>query len=113
MSPRILGAIGEIADGGLRAALPPEHYATVRPYIEAGAVRAGRDLDSIDLAACVWCSIGDDRAAAIDALKEKIAYYGHAMSPLIWAELGLTREDFARSSSGSWSNRTWRKPSRS
>lgn len=95
MSPRILEAIGEIADGGLPLLFPPEHYATVRPYIEAGAARAGRDVESIDLAACVWCSIGDDRAAAIDALKEKIAYYGHAMSPLIWAELGLTREDFA------------------
>ena len=43
----------------------------------------------------MWCSISADRDAAFDALKEKIAYYGHAMSPLIWQELGLTGEDFA------------------
>jgi 5,10-methylenetetrahydromethanopterin reductase len=27
-------------------------------------------------------------------LAAKIAYYGHALSPLIWSRLGLTREDF-------------------
>jgi 5,10-methylenetetrahydromethanopterin reductase len=95
MSPRMLRAIGEIADGGLPLLFPPEHYETVIPYIRDGAQHAGRDLASIDIAACIWCSISDDRAAAEDALKEKIAYYGHAMSPLIWGRLGLARGDFA------------------
>jgi len=31
----------------------------------------------------------------VDMLKEKIAYYGHALSPMILSNLGLTREDFA------------------
>jgi 5,10-methylenetetrahydromethanopterin reductase len=95
MSPNMLRLIGEAADGGLPLLFPPEHYETVLPYIREGAERAGRDLDSLDVAACVWCSISDDRAAAEDALREKIAYYGHALSPLIWDRLGLTREDFA------------------
>lgn len=94
MSPRLLGAIGEFADGGLPLLLPPEHYETVLPYIVAGAAKAGRSLESLDLAACIWCSLADDRLAAEDALREKIAYYGHAMSPLIWERLGLTRADF-------------------
>ncbi|MBX3082146.1 MAG: LLM class flavin-dependent oxidoreductase [Anaerolineae bacterium] len=95
MSPKMLQAIGAWADGGLPLLFPPEHYATVLPYIRAGADAAGRSLDQIDIAACVWCSVSEDRAAAVDALSEKIAYYGHAMSPLIWSELGLTAADFA------------------
>lgn len=95
MSPNMLRAIGEAADGGLPLLFPPEHYETVIGYIREGLARAGRDEAALDIAACIWCSLGDDRAAAEDVLKEKIAYYGHAMSPLIWDRLGLTREDFA------------------
>ncbi len=28
-------------------------------------------------------------------LAQKIAYYGHALGPLIWERLGLVEEDFA------------------
>ncbi len=94
MSPHMLRLIGEIADGGLPLLFPPEHYATVLPYISEGAAKAERSLDDVDIAACIWCSIGDDQAAAEDVLREKIAYYGHALSPLIWDQLGLTRADF-------------------
>jgi 5,10-methylenetetrahydromethanopterin reductase len=73
---------------------PPEHYETVLPFIRDGAERVGRSLDEIDIAACIWCSISDDRAAAETVLKDKIAYYGHALSPLIWQRLGLTQDDF-------------------
>jgi 5,10-methylenetetrahydromethanopterin reductase len=94
MSPKMLSEIGRVADGGLPLLFPPEHYKNVLPYIQAGAEEAGRTLDEIDIAACIWVSVGDDRAAAEDVLKEKIAYYGHALSPLIWEQLGLTKEDF-------------------
>ena len=94
MSPKMLGEIGKIADGGLPLLFPPEHYQNVMPYVQAGATSQGRSLDEIDLAACIWCSISDDKAQAEDALKEKIAYYGYALSPLILEQLGLTREDF-------------------
>lgn len=95
MSPKMLRTIGEIGDGGLPLLFPPEHYETVMPYIREGVEKAGRNIDSIDVAACVWCSISDDAKAAEDALREKIAYYGHALSPLIWERLGLPRTDFA------------------
>ena len=39
-------------------------------------------------------SVSNDRAAAENVLKEKIAYYGHAMSPLVLDRLGLTLDDF-------------------
>lgn len=94
MSPRLLTAIGEFADGGLPLLLPPEHFETVLPYIREGLTKAGRSLDDLDLAACIWVSLSDDRTAAEAVLRHKIAYYGHAMSPLIWDRLGLTQEDF-------------------
>jgi 5,10-methylenetetrahydromethanopterin reductase len=95
MSPNMLRAIGEWADGGLPLLFPPEHYRNVLPYIQSGASAAGRDLATIDVAACIWCSISADRDAALDVLKEKIAYYGHALSPLILEQLGLTKADVA------------------
>ena len=94
LSPNMLRLIGSTADGGLPLLFPPEHYETVIPYIREGAATAGRSLDEVDVAACVWCSLGDNQASAEDALREKIAYYGHALSPLIWNRLGLAREDF-------------------
>lgn len=95
MSPNMLRAIGEVADGGLPLLFPPEHYRNVMPHIRAGAESAGRDLQRIDVAACIWCSVADDRAAAEAPLREKIAYYGHALSPTILDQLGLSHADFA------------------
>ena len=94
LSPRMLRLAGELADGALPLLFPPEHYETVAPLIREGAARAGRSMDTFDLAACVWCSVSDDRRAAEDVLKDKIAYYGHALSPLIWDRLGVTADDF-------------------
>lgn len=94
LSPNMLRLIGSHADGGLPLLLPPEHYETVQPLIADGAREANRRLEDIDIAACIWCSLSDDRTAADDALRDKIAYYGHAMSPLIWERIGVTRADF-------------------
>jgi 5,10-methylenetetrahydromethanopterin reductase len=64
------------------------------PHIQNGANAAGPNLNDIDVAACIWISISDDKAAAEDVLKEKVAYYGHAMSATILANLGLKHADF-------------------
>jgi 5,10-methylenetetrahydromethanopterin reductase len=95
MSPRMLGLIGALADGGLPLLFPPEHYANVAPLVQQGAVRAQRSPLDVDLAACIWCSVSTDREAALDALREKIAYYGYTLSPTIMQQLGLTAADFA------------------
>lgn len=94
MSPRMLQAIGSHADGGLPLLFPPEHYAWVMPQIRQGAAAAGRDMADIDVAACIWCSVAAEHAAAENALRAKIAHYGHALSPTILARLGLARADF-------------------
>ena len=92
MSPGMLRLAGELADGALPLLFPPEHFATVAPLIAEGAARAGRSLDDLDLVACVWCAVAEDRAAAEAVLRDKIAYYGSALSPLILQRLGLTRD---------------------
>ena len=94
MGPKMLEEIGAVADGGLPLLFPPEHFATVLPLVRRGLERAGRQLDDIDLAACIWVSVSDDQAAAEALLADKVAYYGHAMSPMILERLGLSREDF-------------------
>lgn len=95
MSPKMLRSIGEIADGGLPLLFPPEHYQNTHPYIDEGIEQAGRNHSEVDVAACIWCSISDDREQAEAVMKEKIAYYGHALSPMILEQLKLTKNDFA------------------
>ena len=96
LSPKMLTLAGESADGVLPLLFPPEHYFTVKPLIEQGL--DARDARStprdFDFAACIWVSLSADADAARRVLAQKIAYYGHALSPLIWARLNLTRADF-------------------
>lgn len=94
LSPNMLALAGEWADGVLPLLFPPEHYFTVKPLIAQGAARRNAKLPPLDFAACVWVSLSADAAAARRALADKIAYYGHALSPLIWSRLGLTQQDF-------------------
>jgi len=95
MSPGMLRLTGELADGALPLLFPPEHYFGVLPYIEQGGAARDASLGQLDLAACIWVSLDEDRAAARHALAQKVAYYGHALSPLILDRLGLTHADFA------------------
>ena len=95
MGPAMLRLAGELADGALPLLFPPEHWSTVRPLIEGGCRHRPPSLGQIDVAACIWVSLADDEAAARRALAEKIAYYGHALGPLIYERLGVAREEFA------------------
>jgi 5,10-methylenetetrahydromethanopterin reductase len=94
MSPGMLALAGELCDGVLPLLFPPEHYFGVRPLIDAGLARRAPDRGAFDFAACIWVSLDTDAAAARQMLARKVAYYGHALSPLIYERLGVTREDF-------------------
>jgi 5,10-methylenetetrahydromethanopterin reductase len=95
MGPKMLALAGEAADGVLPLLFPPEHYYGVKPYIDAGAANRPAHLPPLDFAVCIWVSLAEDRAAARHALAHKIAYYGHALGPLILQRLGLAQSDFA------------------
>ena len=102
MSPGMLKLAGEQCDGVLPLLFPPENFATIRDLITRETSPSSlsplspRSSPSrpFDLAACIWVSLDEDRAAARRVLAHKIAYYGHALSPLIYERLGVTREDF-------------------
>ncbi len=92
-SPGMIRLAGEVADGVLPLLFPPEHLTAVLPMVAEGAARSGRSLDSVDLAACIWCSVSDDRQAAEDVLRDKIAYYGHGLSGYLRDRLGLHEDE--------------------
>ena len=94
MGPKMLTLAGELADGVLPLLFPPEHYFAVQPYLEQGSATRAPELPPLDFAACIWVSLAEDRAQARQVLAQKIAYYGHALGPLILERLGLTQEDF-------------------
>ena len=94
LSPQMLQLAGALADGVLPLLFPPEHYFTVRPLVEKGLVKREAQLGELDFAACVWVSLAADKNAARRALANKVAYYGHSLSPLILERLGLTVDDF-------------------
>ncbi len=95
MSPRMLTLAGEVADGALPLLFPPEHFPVALDQIRAGARRAGRDPRQLDIAACIWCSVDDDPAAARQALARKIAYYGPSFAPYLLRRAGIEPEDFS------------------
>ena len=94
MGPKMLALTGEIADGALPLLFPPEHYFGVLPYLQAGGAQRSPALGELDFAVCIWVSLSEDRMAARRILAEKIAYYGHALSPLILERLGVEQADF-------------------
>ena len=95
MGPKMLALAGELADGVLPLLFPPEHYFAVQPLIASGLATRDAHLGDLDFAACIWVSLAADAAAARRELARKVAYYGHALSPLILAQLGLDRAEFA------------------
>ena len=94
-SAGMLRLAGELADGVLPLLFPPEHYFGARLLLDAGVERRPHTLGELDFAACIWVSLAANGEAARRALAEKVAYYGHALSPLILDRLGLTHADFA------------------
>lgn len=95
MSPQMLRLAGELANGVLPLLFPPEHYFTAWEFVQKGLAHRDPALGELDFAACIWASLDSDPAAARLALAQKVAYYGHALSPLILGRLGLIQSDFA------------------
>jgi 5,10-methylenetetrahydromethanopterin reductase len=94
MSPKMLALGGELADGVLALLFPPEHYPVALAHITRGRDGAGRAPGSLDIPACVWVSIDEDRQRAQAALAHKLAFYGAAFAPSLLAAVGLSRDDF-------------------
>ena len=95
MSPRMHRLAGSLADGALPLLYPPESFGEVMANIAEGAIAAGRDPDDLDVAACVWVSIGDDPEVADRRLADKLVYFGPSFSPTVLDRVGVTAADLA------------------
>jgi F420-dependent oxidoreductase-like protein len=73
--PKNTALCGEIADGWLPTFFSPEHVGESRELLEEGAARAGRTLDSFDIAPHVMVSVDDDIDRARDAMRPVLALY--------------------------------------
>ncbi|WP_432563483.1 LLM class flavin-dependent oxidoreductase [Kineococcus sp. SYSU DK003] len=96
MGPRMLDLTGRLADGALPLCLPPQHVVNVVEQLSAGAAKAGRSIDDLDVAACVWASVSDDRDEARYLMAKHIALYSGSLSTDALAANGLDPEEFAR-----------------
>ena len=78
----MLRAAGEVADGLVGHPIYTRRYIRdiVRPNLEIGRRRAGRDASSFDLASYVITAISEDREQARHEAKMQIAFYATARS---------------------------------
>ncbi|WP_432488801.1 LLM class flavin-dependent oxidoreductase [Kineococcus sp. SYSU DK018] len=94
MGPRMLELTGRLADGALPLCLPPRHVHGVVQQLSAGAAKAGRSIDDLDVAACVWASVSDDRDEARYLMAKHIALYSGSLSTDALAANGLDPQEF-------------------
>ncbi len=79
IGPKMLELAGEIADGViLNDFTPPDRYDWAFTHIEIGAKRAGRRLADIELVRRRAFYVTDDAAAALNKMREQVAFYGSA-----------------------------------
>jgi F420-dependent oxidoreductase-like protein len=79
LGPKSLQLTGEIADGWLGTSFMPEHAAVFFDHIAAGAARAGRPLEELDLQAGGAVAFGDDLERLISRRAPGIAFTLGAM----------------------------------
>jgi F420-dependent oxidoreductase-like protein len=99
LSPKMLELTGEVADGWLGTSFVPEGADAFLSHIRAGAARAGRTLDDIDISQGGDVAFSDDVERLIAERKPRLAFslggmgsattnfYNNAYSRQGWAEV--------------------------
>src|SRR5277367_569584 len=75
LNPPMLRLAGEVADGVLLNYSPPEAVPPMIEEIKAGAARANRSLDDIEIGIYLRMCITEDEAAAVATFKRELAGY--------------------------------------
>lgn len=78
INPRMVQAVGSVADGLIGHPMFTKLYVdeVVRPALEAGAAKAGRDPAEVELAGILMCAVGEDVEAERGRIAYSIAQYG-------------------------------------
>jgi probable F420-dependent oxidoreductase len=73
--PKMTALTGEIADGVILTRSTLQTAAEIRANLATGAAQAGRDAGRIEVTSLLPVSVADDRRAALDALRQGVAFY--------------------------------------
>jgi 5,10-methylenetetrahydromethanopterin reductase len=74
--PRMLRLAGEVADGVLlNSPTSPEYLERASEMVLGAAKSRGRDLKTVDIAACIECAVSEDSRQAKDLVRPIIATY--------------------------------------
>ena len=73
--PRMLEISGEISDGVILTWCTLDHARIAADHIAQGAIRAGRDPESVDVSTLIACAVSEDRDVAREELKRYVASY--------------------------------------
>jgi alkanesulfonate monooxygenase SsuD/methylene tetrahydromethanopterin reductase-like flavin-dependent oxidoreductase (luciferase family) len=79
LGPRSLEVTGEIADGWLGTSFTPEHAEAHLGFLRAGAERAGRKLEDLELGAGGTVGFSDDVERLVQSRKPYLAFTLGAM----------------------------------
>ena len=91
----LLRLAGEIGDGAMPMATPPESVRTLISEVEAGAEAVGRDTGELELIACAWLSVSADGSGTDEPLRPMIATFAPYLGEDALASIGLTRAELA------------------
>lgn len=91
----LLRLAGEIGDGAMPMATPPESVAPLVAEIRAGAVAAGRDPNELEIAACAWLSLSEDGRGTGDPLRPMIGTFAPYLGEEALASVGLSLAELA------------------
>jgi 5,10-methylenetetrahydromethanopterin reductase len=92
----LLRLAGEIGDGAMPMATPPESVGPLVTAVRAGAETASRDPAEIEIVACVWLSLSEDGAGTDDPLRPMIATFAPYLEESALATIGLTSEELTQ-----------------
>lgn len=79
LGPKSLEMTGELADGWLGTSFIPEHADVFFDHLQAGAAKAGRSFNDIDIQAGGYFEVGDNVEELIAARKPALAFTLGAM----------------------------------
>lgn len=92
--PELLQLAGEIGDGAMPMATPPESVVELVAHVRNGALRVGRDPDELEVVACAWLSLSEDGRSTDEPLRPMIATFGPYLEERALTSIGLTVTDF-------------------
>ncbi|HET8967913.1 MAG TPA: LLM class flavin-dependent oxidoreductase, partial [Gaiellaceae bacterium] len=91
----LLRLAGEIGDGAMPMATPPESVGDLVAEVRSGAKAVGRDPGELEVVACAWLSLSEDGRGTEDPLRPMLATFAPYLEERSLAAIGLTRAELA------------------